>query len=148
MRKGTSISVMLAVVAGLMSLGTAIATASTTPRWVTHAQNYPGGISGGVRAYLDKGVTGAKPGLSPTSASAFQRAPLLNVQVNSLDSNPKVPQNETQVVANPNNPRIAIAAANDYVNGGSQIYRTNNGGQSWTTQFRSSATQETGDFCG
>jgi hypothetical protein len=148
MRKGTSISVMLAVVAGLMALGTGIATASTTPRWVTHAQNYPGGISGGVRAYLDKGVTGAKPGLSPTSASAFQRAPLLNVQVNSLDSNPKVPQNETQVVANPNNPRVAIAAANDYVNGGSQIYRTNNGGQSWTTQFRSSATQETGDFCG
>ena len=27
---------------------------------------------------------------------------------------------------------IAVAAANDYVNGGSQIYRTTDGGQTWT----------------
>ncbi len=41
-----------------------------------------------------------------------------------------------------------MAGANDYVNGGSQIYATNDGGQTWTTQYRSSATAETGDFCG
>jgi hypothetical protein len=148
MTKGTRISTILAVVAGLMALAAGTASAGTTPRWVKHVENYPGGISGGVRAYLDKGVTGAKPGLGPTSTQAFSMAPLMNVQVNSLDSNPKVPQNETQVVVNPGNPKIAVAAANDYVNGGSQIYVTRNGGQSWSTQFRSSATKETGDFCG
>jgi hypothetical protein len=148
MTKGTRISAILAVVAGLMALAASTAWASTTPRWVKHVENYPGGISGGVRAYLDQGVTGAKAGLEPTSTQVFRRAPLMNVQVNSLDSNPKVPQNETQVVVKPGNPNIAVAAANDYVNGGSQIYVTHDGGQSWSTQFRSSATRETGDFCG
>ena len=80
--------------------------------------NYPGGISNGVRAYLDTGVASAKPGLGPVATSAAARAPLNNLQVNSLDSNPRVPQNETQVLVNPNNPLIAVAAANDYVNGG------------------------------
>jgi hypothetical protein len=147
MRKAIGFSTALAVVAGLLTVGTSLAGAAT-PRWVTHVDKYPGGISGGVRAYLEPGVAGANGGLRPTSSSPSPNAPLNNLQVNSLDSNPKVPQNETQVVANPNNPMIAIAAANDYVNGGSQIYRTTNGGQTWTTQFRSSATKETGDFCG
>jgi len=146
MRKAMGFSAALAVV-GLLMVGTSLAGAAT-PRWVTHVDKYPGGISGGVRAYLDQGVTSAKSGLSPRSSAASPAAPFNNVQVNGLDSNPKVPQNETQVVANPNNPDIAIAAANDYVNGGVQIYRTTNGGQNWSTQFRSSATRETGDFCG
>ena len=34
------------------------------------------------------------------------------------------------------------------MNGGSQLYATNDGGQTWTTQYRSSAAAETGDFCG
>ena len=118
MRKGIGIAAVLAVMTGLIALAAGTAWASTTPRWVKHVENYPGGISGGVRAYLDKGVTGAKPGLGPTSTQVFPRAPLMNVQVNSLDSNPKVPQNETQVVVKPGNPKIAVAAANDYVNGG------------------------------
>jgi hypothetical protein len=147
MRKAIGYAVALAVVGGVLTVGTSLAGAAT-PRWVTHVDKYPGGISGGVRAYLDPGVENAEPGLSPTSSSTSPAAPFNNVQVNSLDSNPKVPQNETQVVANPNNPSIAIAAANDYVNGGVQIYRTTNGGQTWSTQFRSSATKETGDFCG
>jgi BNR/Asp-box repeat protein len=148
MRKGIGIATVFAVVAGLMALAAGTAWASTTPRWVKHVENYSGGISNGVRAYLDEGVTSAKPGLGPSSTQAIPMAPLMNVQVNSLDSNPKVPQNETQVVVKPGNPKIAVAAANDYVNGGSQIYTTRNGGQTWSTQFRSSATKETGDFCG
>ncbi len=147
MRKTIGVSALVLVV---LAAGQASAAASTTPRWTTHVRNYPGGISNGVRAYLDSGVSSAKSGLGPValSGSAAQRAPLNNVQVNSLDSSPRVPQNETQVVVNPNNPMIAVAAANDYVNGGSQIYRTTDGGFHWTTQFRSSATKETGDFCG
>jgi hypothetical protein len=148
MRKGIVLAAVLAVVAGLMAIG-AGAAAAATPPWVKHVERYPGGISSGVRAYLDKGVTGARSSaLGPTSSQVFPEAPLMNVQVNSLDSNPKVPQNETQVVAKPGSSRIAVAAANDYVNGGSQIYRTSDGGRTWTTQFRSSATKETGDFCG
>jgi hypothetical protein len=138
----------LAMIGVLMAAQATVASASTTPRWVRHAQNYPGGISNGVRAYLDAGVSNAEPALSPVAPSSAQRAPLNNLQVNSLDSTPPVPQNETQVVVNPRNPLIAVAAANDYVNGGSQIYRTTDGGFHWTTQFRSSATKETGDFCG
>ena len=70
---------------------------------MTHVQKYPGGISNGVRAYPDTGVASAQAGLGPVSTSAAARAPLNNLQVNSLDSNPPVPQNETQVVHNPNN---------------------------------------------
>ena len=103
MRKTIGVSALVLVV---LAAGQASAVASTTPRWTTHARNYPGGISNGVRAYLDSGVSSAKPGLGPVapSGSAAQRAPLNNLQVNSLDSNPRVPQNETQVVVNPNNP--------------------------------------------
>ena len=64
------------------------------------------------------------------------------------DSNPPLPQNETQIAHSFFNDKIAVGGANDYVNGGSQLYRTTNGGESWTTQDRSSAAEETGDFCG
>ena len=141
-------SVVLAAISGLVVIGAGSAAASTTPRWVTHVDNYPGGISNGVRAYAANGVVAAQAGLGPTATPAQPAAPLRNLQVNSLDSTPGVPQNETQVAINPTNPLIAVAAANDYVNGGSQIYRTVNGGRTWTTQFRSSATKETDDFCG
>jgi hypothetical protein len=126
--------------------------AASTPRWVKHVKNYPGGISSGVRAYTDPGLQHAQAAAkfrSPSTepASAASSGSLENLQVNT-DSNPPLPQNETQVVHSPFNDKIAIGAANDYVNGGSQIYRTTNGGQSWTTQYRSSVTLETGDFCG
>jgi hypothetical protein len=130
-----------------MLLATSIASAAT-PRWVRHVENYPGGISPGVRAHLDQGVSAARAGLGPVAAPTVSRAALQNVQMNSMDSEPPVPQNETQVAVNPNRSNIAVAAANDYVNGGVQIYRTADGGGTWTTQFRSSATRETGDFCG
>ena len=105
MRKTIGVSSALVVLAVLGAGQASSAAASTTPRWATHVRNYPGGISNGVRAYLDSGVSSAKPGLGPVapSGSGAQRAPLNNLQVNSLDSNPRVPQNETQVVVNPNN---------------------------------------------
>lgn len=42
----------------------------------------------------------------------------------------------------------AVAGANDYVNGGSQLYQTTDGGRHWSTQFRSARVFETNDFCG
>src|SRR5436190_15470437 len=153
MGKSPGILATLVVVAGTLALGASVAPASTTPRWVKHVRSYPGGISGGVRAYLARGTSRAKAGLKPTRSGASSSSPanaptLQNRKVNSQDSDPPVPQNETQVVHNVFNDRIAVAAANDYVNGGSQLYRTTDGGQHWSTQFRSSAVLETGDFCG
>jgi hypothetical protein len=153
MRKGIGFWAMLAVVAGLMALGTSLAGANTTPRWVKHVRSYPGGISAGVRAYLDGGTSSARPGLTATRSARSSSGPastpaLRNLKVNGQDSNPPVPQNETQVAHNEFNDLVAVAGANDYVNGGSQIYRTTDGGQHWSSQFRSARVQETGDFCG
>jgi hypothetical protein len=136
--------------AALMAFTASLAAAST-PRWVKHVHNYPGGISNGVRAYTD-------PGLQRAQAAARFRSPstepspaapgaLQNLQVNT-DSNPPLPQNETQIAHSVFNDQIAVGGANDYVNGGSQLYTTNDGGQTWTTQDRSARTLETGDFCG
>jgi hypothetical protein len=153
MRKARGILVTLVVVTGVMTLGTGLGAASTTPRWVKHVRAYPGGISNGVRAYLDGEVASAKAGLTAAQgadASSGQAGALAldNKRVNDRDSDPPVPQNETQVVHNEFDDLNAVAAANDYVNGGSQLYVTNDGGQHWTSQFRSSRVLETGDFCG
>jgi hypothetical protein len=140
--------------AGFLAVVTSVAAAST-PRWVNHVRNYPGGISSGVRAYLDPGARAARASARKSDSGVFTPsspfAPgssLQNRQVNGQDSDPKVPQNETQVVHSEFNDRVAIAGANDYVNGGSQLYRTNDGGRTWHTQYRSPAVEETGDFCG
>ena len=122
--------------------------AASTPRWVTHVKRYPGGISNGVRAYTDPGLQSAQAaarqsGASSSSAATAGPRKLHNLQVNQ-DSSPPLPQNETQIVHNPFNDMVAVGAANDYVNGGSQLYRTTNGGQSWTTQDRSARVLETG----
>ena len=100
---------------------------AATPRWVTHVARYPGGISGAVRAvYAARGQNGAasastKAGSKPDVAGA-------NVQMND-DSNPPLPQNETAVAYNVTNPKIAVAAANDYVSGGVVVMRTSDGGR-------------------
>ena len=140
-------------VAALFAIATSVAMASTTPRWVKHVHRYQGGISNGVRAYLDPGLRNAKKQAQASQAPNSPAAPaapgpLQNEQVNSADSNPPLPQNETQVVHSELNDNIAVAGANDYVNGGSQLYTTSDGGQTWTTQYRSSRTLEDGDFCG
>jgi hypothetical protein len=145
------ISGVLVAIVGL-AMAASIATAST-PRWVRHVHNYPGGISNGVRAYVAPGVQKAqarsRAGRARSAPAApTAQAPLVqNLQVNS-DSNPPMPQNETQVAHSELNDNIAVAGANDYVNGGSQLYTTTDGGQTWTTQDRSARVLETGDFCG
>src|SRR6478752_10244770 len=138
-------------VAAWMAIAGSLAVAAT-PRWVRHVQRYPGGISSGVRAYTESVLQRAQaaskfrsPSVAPVSSQSA--GSLQNLQVNS-DSNPPLPQNETQIAHSVFNDKIAVGGANDYVNGGSQLYATTDGGQSWTTQYRSSAAEETGDFCG
>jgi hypothetical protein len=142
---------LMVVGAGAALLITASVATATTPRWVRHVNRYPGGISNGVRAYTDAGLQRAQASArfssGSTSSAGAGGASVQNLQVN-RDSSPPLPQNETQIVHKPSNDMIAIGGANDYVNGGSQIYRTVNGGQTWTTQDRSSRVLETGDFCG
>ena len=46
---------------------------------------------------------------------------------------PPLPQNETAVALNTANENIAVAASNDYVDGGVTVMRTANGGRSWQT---------------
>jgi hypothetical protein len=145
------ISMALVAIAGL-AMAASLATANVTPRWVKHVHRYPGGISNGVRAFADPAMRkaeakarGSEALASPSAAASV--GPLQNLQVNS-DSNPPMPQNETQVVHSEIDDNVAVAGANDYVNGGSQIYTTTDGGQTWTTQDRSARVLETGDFCG
>src|SRR3954447_12206447 len=86
-------------VAAIFAIATSVAMANTTPRWVKHVHRYPGGISNGVRAYLDPGVRQAKQQARARRDlnSPAAPGPLQNEQVNSADSNPPLPQNETQV---------------------------------------------------
>src|SRR4051812_20782844 len=105
-------------VAGFFAVATSVASASSTPRWVKHVRSYPGGISNGVRAYMDPGPRAARA--SPRKAQSspppptplFPKTSLQTLQVNGRDSNPPVPQNETQVVHSEFNDRVAIAGAN------------------------------------
>jgi hypothetical protein len=150
--KRTGLAIALVGIAGTMALSASFAVAST-PRWVRHVNRYPGGISNGVRAYTDSGLQRAQASARLNGSSTSTASPtapgsnLQNLQVNQ-DSSPPLPQNETQIVHKPFNDMIAVGGANDYVNGGSQIYTTTDGGQSWTTQDRSARVLETGDFCG
>src|SRR5437870_1732621 len=97
------------------------------PRWVKHVQNYPGGISNGVRAYLDSGLIEAQAKYASSSHSAPQVFGGPNVQTNT-DSDPPVPQNEESVAYSLVNPMVAVAAANDYISGGNIVMYTKDGG--------------------
>jgi hypothetical protein len=63
------------------------------------------------------------------------------------DSNPPLPQNETSVAYNVFNPRIAVAASNDYVSGGVAVMRTSDGGRTWKTTRITSVFAGTTDTC-
>jgi hypothetical protein len=118
---------------------------AATPRWVTHVARYPGGISGTVRAvYAAKGQNRAT-GASPTAGSKPHVAGA-NVQMND-DSYPPMPQNETAVAYNVTHPRIAVAAANDYVSGGVVVMRTSDSGRRWASTRISPQFAGTRDFC-
>ncbi len=118
---------------------------AATPRWVTHAARYPGGLSGTVRAvYAARGQNG--PASVAARAGAAANVPDNNVQMND-DSNPPMPQNETAVAYNVTNPKIAVAAANDYVSGGVVVMRTSDSGRHWSSTRVTPQFRGTGDFC-
>jgi len=132
----------------------ATATSGTTnaPRWVTHIQHYPGGISNGVRAMYaaqGQGVASHSTAAAQLNAGGFVPAPLgdgSNVQMNT-DSNPALPQNETSVAYRIGRPLVAVAAANDYVSGGVVVMRTADGGRHWASTRITPQFAGTGDFC-
>jgi hypothetical protein len=145
-----------AIAALSVSIGAALAVvtpaSASTPAWVQHVQNYPGGITNGVRAYATPEYAAAQSTLARARAqlssapTSQKKGGLHNVQMND-NTNPPVPQNETSVAASLANPLVAVAGANDYVFGGVTVMRTADGGNTWSTvrvvpQFRG-----TGDFC-
>ncbi len=152
----TAAAVLATVVAALTAPTTvgAPATAPTTatPRWVTHIQQYPGGISGGVRAMYAARAQGAASKATAAAQSesgGFVAAPLSdgpNVQMND-DSNPPLPQNETAVAYKIGSPLVAVAAANDYVSGGVVVMRTADGGRHWASTRVTPRFGGTGDYC-
>ena len=104
--------------------------ATTTPRWVRHVRNFPGGISNSVRFTLDPAVRQAQALLGPNPPMRAAKSGLNNVQMND-DSFPQMPQNEESVAYSLDDPMVAVAAANDYVSGGAVVMRTSDGGQTW-----------------
>lgn len=107
---------------------------ATAPRWVLHVERYSGGISSGVRASLE--AASAAPAAPTRGAAPASNAPSTvtsgNVQMDE-NSYPPLPQNETAVALNPQNENIAVAASNDYVDGGITVMRTSDGGHTWAT---------------
>ena len=113
-------------VAAVAASAAPVAASSSVPLWVKHVRNYPGGISNGVRSYLDPGVQAAQHGGIVAAPSG--KGDLPNVQMND-DSDPPVPQNETAVAYSLDDPLVAVAASNDYVSGGVAVMRTSDGGR-------------------
>ena len=152
MRRVIPIAVVLAVVVGVIATnatGVGQSTPTTpavkTPLWVTHIARYPGGISGGVRAvYAAQGQTGSSQANKASRGTPAH--PDSNVLMND-DSYPPVPQNETAVAYNTREPKIAVAASNDYVSGGVAVMRTSDSGKHWATTRITPRFGGTGDFC-
>jgi hypothetical protein len=120
------------------------AMAQAPPWWVLHVDNYPGGISNGVRARVvqaSQDLTSSGTRLQPRVTAV----PLDNVQMNA-DCDPPLPQNETSVAFNPGDPFNAVAAANDYCGDGFWIGQTTDGGRTWTSTFKDPKTSA-GERC-
>jgi hypothetical protein len=125
--------------------------AAKTPPWMLHVQRYPGGISNGVRAFVDPETQQAQSKYGNSARTAGQTryvgsSGLVNVQMNT-DTDPPLPQNETAVAYNLNDHATAVASSNDYVNGGVWTGTTHDGGNTWRSQFLASRFHSTGDFC-
>ena len=149
MRRALYASVVLAVLAAMTLTMVGAASGSTTyvPRWVKHVRNYPGGLDGTVRASLKRGVINStSPSNRATSGQEVGAAAGLNVQMND-DTDPPLPQNETQVAYSEDDPHTAVAASNDYVDGGVWIGTTHDGGNTWKSQRLVPRVPQTGDFC-
>jgi hypothetical protein len=119
---------------------------ATTPRWIMHIQRYPGGISNGARAMVSAQAMAARAARHPISGASASVSFGPNVQMNT-DSNPPLPQNETAVAASLANPKIAVAAANDYVSGGNIVMSTTDGGRHWSSTRVTPSFAGTGDVC-
>jgi BNR repeat-like domain len=138
---------LAATTVGVLAPGGAEAGSASTPRWVKHVERYPGGISNGVRAYLDPAVAQAQARYGNSARHpAGGRASLHNVQMNS-DTYPPMPQNETTVAYNVDNPLIAVAGANDYVTGGTLIMHTTDGGSHWQSVSVVPVFRPTSEIC-
>src|SRR5882724_236941 len=121
---------VLTATAGSSFAAQVSASAAHKPRWVAHVERFKGGISNGVRFSLDLGLARV---LAPQAGNAQRHphpSPGHNVQMND-DTFPEVPQNEESVAYSTDDPRIAVAAANDYVSGGVVVMRTRDGGRHW-----------------
>lgn len=133
---------MISAVLGVPAAGQA----GSKPLWLRHIENFPGGISNGVRARVVATEIGqTSQALTTASVSLPSPGDLDNVQANA-DCDPKAPQNETAVAFNPNDPMNAVAAANDYCGDGYWIGTTFDGGQTWQSTFKDPKTS-VGDRC-
>jgi len=130
MRRTSRLAVFLALLTATVGLSPSFGSAASPPLWVKHVQNFPGGISGGVRARLV--ALQAEDG-----SSSLARQPLggTDIQMND-DCDPPLPQNETSVAVNAFNAMNAVSAANDYCGDGFWIGHTLDGGQSWVSEFK------------
>jgi hypothetical protein len=147
-----ALAIVASALAGRTTSGVAASTptsaAAGTPLWVSHVQRYVGGISGAVRA-VAQGEDATPTSAAAPQASAAPAAPGgdgRNVQMND-DSFPPLPQNETAVAYNVIDPRVAVAAANDYVGGGVVVMRTSDGGRHWASTRITPQFGGTRDFC-
>ena len=144
-RMAATLVIAGSVAASFLAAAPGASGAASTPRWILHIQRYPGGISNGVRAMVSPAAMAARAAhrragaLAPVSSGS-------NVQMNT-DSNPPLPQNETAVAVSLANPKIAVAAANDYVSGGNIVMRTADGGRTWKSTRVVPFFRGTGDVC-
>ena len=115
--------------------------AQGTPPWVQHVQNFPGGISGGVRAKLAADL------LTATASSGLASTSLPNVQMD--DQTPQNrPTDETAVAFDPANPQVAVASANDFnVPDGLWIGRTTDGGRTWSSLHKGARDSKGSQRC-
>jgi hypothetical protein len=146
---------VLATVALVVSAATAATSSQsspvriTEPLWVKHVEQYSGGISNGVRAQVGASGAGVKTDAQGSSARVrqnFDAQGQSNVQANT-DTSPALPQNETAVAYNLDDPANAVAASNDYIDGGVWIGTTHDGGATWASQFLTPQFPATRDFC-
>ena len=133
LRRASGFAVTLGLLTATIALAPSPAGAGGAPLWVKHVQNYPGGISVGVRARLAavQGVAGS----SASTSAALQPVPGTDVQMND-DCDPALPQDETSVAVNTSNPLNAVSAANDYCGDGFWIGHTTDGGDTWASEFK------------
>jgi hypothetical protein len=134
MRRASTFAVVLGLLTTTIALApSAVAVDDDAPLWVKHVQNYPGGISGSVRARL--AALEIQTAQAGTGVASQQVVAGTDVQMND-DCDPPLPQNETSVAVNTSDPDNAVAAANDYCGDGFWMGHTTDGGATWTSQFR------------